>query len=76
MDFLALSLSLHRARKAAGGPHPLWGPAAEAQAHVSPSSYPGSTGCHPWGLFFFYSILPAPHPRFLYRVSPRKPELH
>ena len=33
-------LSPYRARKAAGGPHPLWGPEAEAQAHVSPSSCP------------------------------------
>lgn len=51
-------LSLHRAREAASGPHPLWGPEAEAQAHVSPFPHLSSTSCHPWGLFSVSLSLP------------------
>lgn len=47
---LPLTFSLSRAGEAVGGSHPLWGPEAEAQAHVSPPSSPSFTSHRPWGL--------------------------
>lgn len=61
-------LSLYRAREATSGSHPLWGPEAEAQAHVSPSFHLSSTGAvlivspflppHPHSQFFSIGSLP------------------